>query len=122
MGKLLPRSFERIRSGEQIQMSNLYQRRGGGRRWRHGGEVSAPHHLPVRWRHWLGALPCYFGRHELETSRHWRECHLSASRTRYYEQIVSHHSAAAASACGCGRSAYSNQNRAGSTCDYRAIG
>ena len=57
MGKIIPRSFERIRSGEQLQPPTFHERRRGRGCWRYGGEVPAAHHLPERWRDWLSAVP-----------------------------------------------------------------
>jgi hypothetical protein len=97
MGKLLPRSFERLRSVANKSNRQLYQRRGGGA----AGVTAAKFpkriiYLSAGW-HWLRAVPRHQRRHELAASRHWRQRHLN------HEWIVSHHPAQAASAVRAGR-------------------
>jgi hypothetical protein len=78
MGKLQPRSFERIRSGEQIQIptSPTSRRRSllASRRRNIRAASST-----CRRRHGFGAVSRHFGRHELAASRHWRKRHLTAA-------------------------------------------
>ena len=94
MGKLQPRSFERIRSGEQIQIPSFANTAAAVA----AGVTAAK--FPRRMiylsagRHGLGAVSRHFGRHELAANRAlaqtpFKRCH--------HGQIVSHHSAEAAS-------------------------
>ena len=77
MGKEIPRSFEKIRSGEQIQHPTFTNVAAAVAAGVTAAKFPRRDHLLERRRDWCGAVPGDQRRHELEADRDWRERHLS---------------------------------------------